>query len=76
MPKSFKRVGEIKISIIMKKIELYQMEKLEGGKINWLNTIGCAAGIAMVVASAGVNIFAFAAGVIAIDAYCGGVYKQ
>ena len=59
----------------MEKLELYQMEKLEGGKISWLDAIGCAAGIAMVAASAGVNIFAFAAGVLAIDAYCGGVIK-
>lgn len=60
----------------MKKLELYQMENVEGGKINWFNAVGCAAGVGMIYASFGVNIFAFAAGVIAIDAYCGGVYKQ
>ena len=57
----------------MKKLELYQMENVEGGKISWLNLTGCLAGAAMVGISAGVNIFAFVTGVLAIEAYCGNV---
>lgn len=52
------------------------MENVEGGKINWFNAVGCAAGIGMVFASSGVNIFAFAVGVNAIVEYCGGVFPQ
>lgn len=60
--------------ISMEKLDFNQMECIEGGKFNWINGIGCAAGIVMVGASAGVNIFAFVTGVVAIDTYCGGVF--
>ena len=54
----------------MKELNLEQMEKIEGGIEDWIDAVGCAAGITMVVASAGANIFAFVAGVAAIDHYC------
>ena len=67
-----------------KTLNFNQLALIEGGAIapstsvdqlEWgyrdIATIGCLAGIAMVIASAGVNIAAFAVGVIAIDAYCG-----
>lgn len=60
----------------MKKLELCQMENVEGGEINWFNAVGCAAGVGMIYASFGVNIFAFAIGVNAIVEYCGGVFTQ
>ena len=51
------------------------MEGIEGG--GWLESIGCGAGIALVilsVAPTGLNIAAFATGVIAIDGYCGDIF--
>lgn len=55
----------------MKELSLETMSDIEGG--SWIDAVGCAAGITLVVASVGVNIFAFAAGVGAIDYYCGNV---
>ena len=57
----------------MKELNLEQMEQIQGG--GWLEGLGCAAGIGLVVAGAGgANIFAFVAGVGAIDHYCGRVF--
>ena len=53
----------------MKTLELNQMEIVEGGF-----TTGdalCAGGIGLVIVSAGVDIFAFAEGVVLISEYCG-----
>jgi hypothetical protein len=55
-----------------KSLSLEQMENLEGGW-NWTAAAGCGAGIGLVALSVGYNIFAFAAGVLAIDQYCGDV---
>lgn len=58
----------------MKELSLEQMEKIEGG--GWLEGLGCAAGIGLVIAGAGgANIFAFVGGVMAIDDYCGQVFE-
>lgn len=53
----------------MKTLSIKKMENVEGG--GWLEAVGCGAGIGLVVASAGVNIFAFAEGVLVIYTYCG-----
>ncbi len=55
----------------MRKLDLEQMESIEGG--GWIDGVGCGAGIVMVFAAAGVNFAAFVAGVVAIDQYCGNV---
>ena len=59
----------------MKELDLEQMEKVEGG--GWLEGIGCGAGIALVflsVAPTGLNVAAFATGVVTISDYCGDVF--
>lgn len=55
----------------MKKLEVNQMENVQGG--GWLEGVGCAAGVGLVVLSVaptGINIVAFATGVGAIHDYC------
>ena len=59
----------------MKELSLEKMEKIQAK--GWIDALGCAAGITLVIASAttpagGVgNILAFATGVEAIDEFCG-----
>ena len=60
----------------MKILNVEKIEQIEAG--GWLEGIGCAAGIALVIASVaptGTNIIAFATGVEAIAEYCGNVRR-
>ncbi|MEQ9166902.1 MAG: hypothetical protein RLO12_11635 [Fulvivirga sp.] len=57
----------------MKKMNLEQMANVEGG--GWLEGLGCAAGIGLVIGGAGgANIFAFVEGVLVINEYCDKVF--
>lgn len=57
----------------MKELSLEKMENIEGG--GWLEGLGCAAGIGLVIGGAGgANPLAFVDGVLAIYEYCPDVY--